>query len=83
MSMQYTIRSAPEAIDRAVRHRARREAKSANAVVVDALARGLELDARPAEHTDQNHLIGTWQQDSVFASGRPSQGIPFIRSASA
>ena len=40
MSMQYTIRSVPEAIDRAVRHRARREAKSINAVVVEALARG-------------------------------------------
>ena len=66
MSMQYTIRSVPEAIDRAVRHRARREAKSINAVVVEALARGLELDARPAEHTDLDHLIGTWQEDPEF-----------------
>lgn len=66
MSMQYTIRSVPEAVDRAVRDRARREARSINAIVVEALARGLELDAKPAEHTDLDHLIGTWQEDPAF-----------------
>ena len=66
MSMQYTIRSVPEAIDRAVRQRAKREAKSLNAVVVEALARGLELDAKPAEHTDLDYLIGTWREDPGF-----------------
>ena len=55
MSMQYTIRSIPEAIDRAVRHRARREDKSINAVVVEALARGLDLEAGSVEHTDLDH----------------------------
>ena len=66
MSMQYTIRSVPEAIDRAVRQRARREAKSLNAVVVEAPARGLELDAKPAEYTDLDRLAGTWQEDPGF-----------------
>ena len=66
MSMQYTIRSVPDAIDRAIRQRAKREDKSLNAVVVEALARGLELDARPAEYTDLDHLIGTWQEDPGF-----------------
>ena len=66
MSMQYTIRSVPDAIDRAVRQRARREDKSLNAVVVEALARGLELDTKPAEYTDLDHLIGTWQEDPGF-----------------
>ena len=66
MSTQYTIRAVPDAIDRAVRQRAKREAKSLNAVVVEALARGLELDAAPAVHTDLDHLIGTWQEDPEF-----------------
>ena len=66
MSTQYTIRAVPAAIDRAVRQRAKREAKSLNAVVVEAIARGLELDARPAVHTDLDHLIGTWQEDPEF-----------------
>lgn len=66
MSMQYTIRSVPEAVDRAVRDRARREARSINAVVVEALARGLDIDSTPAEHSDLDHLIGTWQEDPAF-----------------
>lgn len=66
MSMQYTIRSIPEAVDRAVRDRATREARSINAVVVEALARGLDLNAAPAVHSDLDYLIGTWQEDPVF-----------------
>ena len=66
MSMQYTIRSVPEVIDRALRQRAKREAKSLNSVVVETLARGLELGAGPTEHTDLDHLIGTWQEDLAF-----------------
>ncbi len=66
MGRQYTIRSVPDAIDRVVRHRAGREGKSMNAVVVEALARGLELEGGPAEHTDLDHLIGTWQEDPGF-----------------
>ena len=66
MSTQYTIRAVPDAVDRAVRQRAGREAKSLNAVVVEALARGLELDAKSTEHTDLDHLIGTWQEDPEF-----------------
>ena len=66
MGMRYTIRSVPDAIDRAVRRRARREDKSMNAVVVEALARGLKIEVVPAEHTDLDHLIGTWQEDPEF-----------------
>ena len=66
MSMQYTVRSVPEAIDRALRQRAKREGKSLNTVVIEAIARGLETDEGAAEHTDLDHLIGTWQEDPGF-----------------
>ena len=66
MGMQYTIHSVPDVIDRAVRHRAWREDKSMNAIVVEALARGLEIETRAVEHTDLDHLIGTWQEDPEF-----------------
>ena len=65
-SMQYTLRAVPDAIDRALRHRAKQEAKSLNAVAVEALARGLELDAKPTEYTDLDALIGSWQEDPAF-----------------
>ena len=64
--MQYTIRAVPDEIDRALRQRARRESKSLNAVVIDALARGLALNAAPVRHTDLDHLVGTWQEDPQF-----------------
>ena len=63
MGMQYTIRAVPDVIDRAVRRRARREDKSMNAIVVEALARGLEIEVGSVEHTDLDYLIGTWQED--------------------
>ena len=67
-SMQYTIRAVPDEIDRAIRQRAKRESKSLNAVVIDALARGLALDAATTRHTDLDHLVGTWQEDPDFDS---------------
>ena len=66
MGVQYTIRSVPEPLDRAVRDRAGRGGKSINAVVVEALARGLDPPSAPAHHTDLDHLIGTWQEDPAF-----------------
>jgi hypothetical protein len=66
MNMQYTIRAVPAAIDRTLRRRARQEAKSLNTVALEALARGLELDAKPIEHSDLNGLIGSWQEDPEF-----------------
>lgn len=63
MSTQYTIRSVPDTLDRAVRQRAHSQRKSINAVVVEALARGMEIGV---EHTDLDHLIGTWQEDPGF-----------------
>jgi hypothetical protein len=43
---------------------AKNENKSLNEVVIEALAGGLELDAKPAEDTDLDALIGSWQEDS-------------------
>lgn len=66
MSRQYTLRAVPASIDSALRRRAKQEAKSLNAVAVEALARGLELDAKLVEHTDLDELIGSWQEDPAF-----------------
>ena len=66
MGRQYTIRSIPDTVDRVVRDRARLEGKSINAVVVEALGRGLDIGAESAGHTDLDHLVGTWQEDRDF-----------------
>jgi Antitoxin FitA-like, ribbon-helix-helix len=66
MSRQYTIRAVPPAIDQALRRRAKQAGKSLNAVAVEAMARGLELDAVPVEYTDLDDLIGSWKEDPAF-----------------
>jgi len=66
MGTQYTLRAVPSVVDRALRRRARQESKSLNTVAVEALARGLELDAKPVQHTDLDGLIGSWQEDPAF-----------------
>lgn len=68
MKHQYTIRSIPPAIDAALRRKARQEAKSLNAIALESLARGLEIDATPPENHDLDHLIGSWQEDPGFES---------------
>lgn len=65
-SMQYTIRGIPSALDQALRLRAKQEGKSLNAVAMDALVRGLDLEATGFPHTDLDDLIGSWQEDPAF-----------------
>lgn len=48
VNRRYTIRGVPDEIDSAVRRRSGDERKSRNAVVLEALARGLKPDAAPA-----------------------------------
>ncbi len=66
MSKQYTIRSIPDSIDQALRRLAQQESKSINTVAVEALARGLALDAPTIEYSDLDSLVGCWQEDSAF-----------------
>ena len=64
--MQYTIRNIPDALDVALRERARSEKKSLNQVAVETLARALGLGRRPAHHRDLEDLAGRWQDDPDF-----------------
>jgi hypothetical protein len=66
-SNQYTIRSVPDHVDRELRRRAKQEQRSLNAVVLDALQRALDLQARPRQYTDLDFLVGCWEEDQAFA----------------
>ncbi|MCH7813132.1 MAG: hypothetical protein IID40_03835 [Planctomycetes bacterium] len=63
---QYTIRSVPSTVDRALREQARREGKSLNQVAVEALRRGVGLAAAEATFDDLDDLVDTWQDDPEF-----------------
>jgi plasmid stability protein len=61
--MQYTIRSVPPQVDRALRERSEREGKSLNEVAIEALSRGLDLEDQPVRRRDLSAIAGTWVRD--------------------
>ena len=64
--MQYTIRNIPDALDSMLRNRAKRESKSLNQVIVEAIGRAMGLASEPLRHRDLSHLAGTWVDDPEF-----------------
>ena len=63
---QYTIRNVPEALDRELRERAKREGISLNDAAVEAMKRGLGVAESDVVYGDLDDLIGTWKQDDEF-----------------
>lgn len=64
--MQYTIRNIPEALDAALRERARQQRKSLNEVMVQTLAEGIGFSLEKKRHRDLGDLAGTWREDPEF-----------------
>jgi plasmid stability protein len=71
--MQYTIRGIPEAIDSAVRERAKTEGKSLNDVAVEALADGLGLGTSDVVRRDLSDVAGTWKKDAAVEAALADQ----------
>lgn len=71
--MQYTVRRVPEAVDRAIRERARASSKSLNEVMVEALAEGLGLGREKIERRDLADVVGTWHEDDAFEEAIAAQ----------
>jgi len=71
--MQYTIRGIPEAIDSAVRERAKAEGKSLNEVAVEALADGLGLGEGDVVRRDLSEVAGTWKRDAAVEAALADQ----------
>lgn len=63
--MQYTVRNVPRIVDRALREKARREGKSLNEVVVEALMRALGVEEE-VRHRDLRDIAGTWAADDAI-----------------
>jgi hypothetical protein len=71
--MQYTIRGIPEAIDSAVRERAKAEGKSLNEVAVEALKDGLGLGTSDVVRRDLSDVAGTWKKDAAVEAALADQ----------
>lgn len=64
--MQYTIRNIPDALDTALRERARQENRSLNEIVVRALGRAMGFSREAVRHRDVGDVAGTWREDPAF-----------------
>ena len=73
--MQYTIRNVPNALDSALRRRAREQGKSLNEVTIDALARGAGFSKERERLRDLRDIAGTWRTDRAFDSARAEQDV--------
>jgi len=61
--MQYTLRNIPEALDKALREKARRDGKSLNQVAIEALSRALGVGPEAVPYRDLSDIAGTWVED--------------------
>ncbi|MGB5661422.1 MAG: hypothetical protein WBO54_18270 [Thermoanaerobaculia bacterium] len=64
--MQYTIRNVPKTLDAMLRDRARKEGKSLNEMVIEALGRALGFSKEPLRQRDLTGIAGTWIEDPDF-----------------
>lgn len=71
--MQYTIRRVPQAVDNAIRERARASGKSLNEAAVDALAEGAGVSGTPQRRRDLGDIAGTWKADKAAETALADQ----------
>jgi plasmid stability protein len=70
---QYTIRAVPDAVDQALRERARREGKSLNEVATEALQRGVGLIPSEQVSDDLDAFVGSWVDDPAAEDALKAQ----------
>jgi hypothetical protein len=75
VATQYTIRNVPPVVDRALRRRADRLAKSLNEVAIEALARGAGVEREAREHHDVDFLFGSWVEDHMVDRALAEQRV--------
>jgi plasmid stability protein len=64
--MQYTIRGVPEAVNKALRERARVAGKSLNDTAIEALTDGSGMSGIRRRRRDLGDIAGTWKADKDF-----------------
>ena len=71
--MQYTLRGIPEAVDKAIRQRARTKGTSLNEAAVETLAEGLGLGKGKLPVRDLDDVVGTWVEDEAAEAAFKAQ----------
>ena len=66
MTSQYTVRAVPPDIDQRLRREAKRRGIPLNTEILDALKKGLGIEAMAHRYSDLDDLIGSWVEDPEF-----------------
>jgi hypothetical protein len=61
---QYTVRSVPASVDRALRRKAAARGVSLNTLILEALEAEAGTSATPRQHHDLDTFIGSWVADA-------------------
>ena len=73
--MQYTLRNIPDALDRALRRRAKEQGASLNEVALDALARGAGVAEDAVRQRRLRDLAGSWEEDPQIEAALHDQRV--------
>jgi plasmid stability protein len=73
--VQLTVRNVPERVARALQGRARREGKSVNRVLVEALTREAGCGDEDVRWHDLDWIAGTWKRDRGFDAAIAAQDV--------
>jgi hypothetical protein len=64
--MQYTIRNIPKPLDKVLRAKAKKQRRSLNDVIIEAMSEGLRALGHPVKYRDLSGIAGTWVEDPAF-----------------
>lgn len=70
---QYTLRSIPAELDKALRIKARAQGVSLNQAAIEALAIGIGLGLPKSAYSDLDVVVGSWVEDRKFDEALAAQ----------
>lgn len=73
--MQYTVRGISQALDKAIRRRARETGKSLNEATIDVLADGLGFGEAGVVRRDLSDIVGTWRTEAPVEKALAAQDL--------
>ena len=65
-TIQYTIRKIPEELDQKLRFASKKNSKSLNSLIIEALEKQFVHPEGIPKYKDLNHFSGLWEEDPEF-----------------
>ena len=73
--MHYTVRKVSQALDKALRRRAREKGKSMNEATIEALSDALGFGKEEVVRRDLSDIVGTWKREAPVERALAAQDM--------